>query len=216
MSTSPKTRRGRSTDLQKREEIVLAATKAFFDHGYAAASIEAIAADAGVSKVTVYNHFGDKRGLFAAAVEHECENIRGQLLFDDAGNGIRERLLAFGHSMIAFLSRPEMIRFEQRIAAEVEQEPELGLCFLEAGPRRMKLALASLLEREQERGTLILDDPLQAAEHLAAMCKGLADMERRFAGRVDAVAADRRIRSAVDLFLKGYGKREDQGAPAAS
>ncbi len=175
--------------------------------GYTAASIEAVAADANVSKVTVYNHFCDKRGLFAASVEHECEIIRGQLLFDENQGPLRERLLAFGRSMVAFLSRPEMIRFEQRIAAEVEREPELGHCFLEAGPRRMHRALAGLLEREQDRGTLILDDALQAAEHLAAMCKGLADLERRFTGCTDADAAERRVRSAVDLFLRGYGAK---------
>lgn len=184
--------------------MVRAAKKAFFDQGYAGASIEAIAADAGVSKVTVYKHFEDKRGLFAAAVEDECENIRGQLLFDDAEGSIRERLIAFGRSMVAFLSRPEMIRFEQRIAAEVEREPELGRCFLEAGPRRMHRALAGLLAREAERGRLRLDDPMLAAEHLAAMCKGLADMERRFTGKTDTAAADLRVRSAVDLFLRGY------------
>jgi hypothetical protein len=39
------------------------------------------------------------------------------------------------------------------------------------------------------------------------MCKGLADMERRFSGQSDAVAADRRVQSAVDLFLRGYGSR---------
>lgn len=205
MSTGPKARRGRAADLHKREEIVLAAKKAFFDYGYAAASIEAIAADAGVSKVTIYNHFGDKRGLFTAAVENECENIRGQLLFDDGGGSIRDRLLAFGRSMVAFLSRPEMIRFEQRIAAEVESEPDLGVCFLEAGPRRMHRALADLLRRENDRGTLKIADPMQAAEHLAAMCKGLADMERRFTGQSDAEAADRRVQSAVDLFLRSYG-----------
>ena len=184
---------------------MLAAKRAFFDHGYAAAGIEAIAADAGVSKVTVYSHFGDKRSLFTAAVEHECENIRGQLLFDDNRGSVRDRLLAFGRSMVAFLSRPEMIRFEQRIAAEIELEPELGQCFLDAGPRRMHLALAGLLEREHKQGKLQVDDPLQAAEHLAAMCKGLADMERRFTGHTDDAAADRRVQSAVDLFLRGYG-----------
>ena len=205
MSTVPKTGRGRSADLRKREEILLAAKRAFFDHGYAAAGIEAIAADAGVSKVTVYSHFGDKRSLFTAAVEHECENIRGQLLFDYNRGSVRDRLLAFGRSMVAFLSRPEMIRFEQRIAAEIELEPELGQCFLDAGPRRMHLALAGLLEREHKQGKLQVDDPLQAAEHLAAMCKGLADMERRFTGHTDDAAADRRVQSAVDLFLRGYG-----------
>lgn len=185
--------------------MILAAKQAFFEVGYAAASIEAIAAEAGVSKVTVYNRFGDKRGLFAATVEHECENIRSQLLFDEGKGPIRERLLAFGRSMVAFLSRPEMIRFDQRIAAEVEREPELGHCFLEAGPRRMHRALTDLLVRERDRGTLAIDDPPQAAEHFAAMCKGLADLERRFTGRVDANAAEHRVRSAVDLFLRGYG-----------
>jgi TetR/AcrR family transcriptional regulator, mexJK operon transcriptional repressor len=205
LSTGPKTKRGRPTDLQKRDEIVLSAKRSFFDHGYAATSIEAIAAKAGVSKVTIYNHFGDKRGLFTAAVEHECENIRGQLLFDESSGSVRDRLLAFGRSMVAFLSRPEMIRFEQRIAAEVELEPELGECFLNAGPWRMHRALAQLLEREHGRGSLQIDDPMQAAEQLAAMCKGLADMERRFTGHSDSTAADRRVQSAVDLFLRGYG-----------
>lgn len=205
MSTGPKTRRGRQADAHKRDDILLAAKKAFFEHGYSAASIEAIAAEAAVSKVTVYNHFGGKRGLFGAAVEHECENIRGQLLFDETSGSIRDRLTAFGRSMIAFLSRPEMIRFEQRIAAEVQSAPELGECFLDAGPRRMLRALADLLERERDRGTLRMDDPFQAAEHFAAMCKGLADMERRFTGKFDPIAADRRVQSAVELFLRGFG-----------
>lgn len=205
LSTGPSTRRGRTADLRKREEIILTAKLAFFEAGYSAASIEAIAASAGVSKVTVYNHFGDKRGLFTAAVESECEMIRSQLLFDEVGGHLRDRLIAFGNAMIAFLSRPEMIRFEQRIAAEVEREPELGLCFLEAGPRRMHRALAGLLEREAARGRLTLSDPMQAAEQLAAMCKGLADMERRFAGVSDAARNERRVVAAVDLFLAGYG-----------
>ncbi len=72
MSITPR-KRGKTADLAKREGIILAAKKAFFDHGYAGASIEAIAGEAGVSKVTIYNHFGDKRALFTAAVEHECE-----------------------------------------------------------------------------------------------------------------------------------------------
>lgn len=214
MSICPRNnRRGRSADLGKREEILLAAKRSFFEHGYAATGIEAVAAAAGVSKVTVYNHFGDKRGLFTAAVEHECENIRGALLFDDTSESVRDRLLAFGRSMAAFLSRPEMIRFEQRIAAEVEFEPELGHCFLNAGPRRMHVALAGLLEREVARGKLKLDDPMQAAEHLAAMCKGLADLERKFTGHSDPEAADRRVVSAVDLFLRGYGTEEVRNDP---
>jgi TetR/AcrR family transcriptional repressor of mexJK operon len=199
-------RRGRQPDAAKREAILDAATALFFEEGYGATRIEAIATKAGVSKVTVYGHFGTKEALFTAAVERECEKIRGTLLFDDGQAPLRERLASFGHAMIAFLSRPEMIRFEQRIAAETEHHPELGRCFLEAGPHRMLKALAAMLERAHARGELQRVEPLLAAEQFASLVKGMADMDRRFGGTIDRAATNRRIDAAVTLFLKGYGR----------
>ena len=207
MSTAVSPRRGRKPDPAKRGTILAAATAEFLERGYEAARIEAIAARAGVSKVTVYGHFGTKESLFTAAVETECEKIRGALLFDDGHAPLKERLAAFGHAMIAFLSRPEMVRFEQRIAAETERHPELGRCFLEAGPMRMKRALADLLDRARQRGELVgIADPLLAAEQFASLVKGMADLERRFGRPIDRAATNRRIDAAVALFLKGYGR----------
>ncbi len=208
MSTRKPSRPGRRIDLKKRDAIVSAARDAFFRHGYAATSVEAVAEAAGVSKVTIYKHFGDKSALFTAAVEQECAKIRDRLLFDDEGGPLDERLRAFGRAMIAFLGRPEMGQFETRIAAETEREPQLGISFLEAGPRRMHRALSDMLARAGKRGEIHVDDPDMAAEHLAAMFKGLADLERRFAGIVDTEKAERRIDSAVDLFLRGYGGKK--------
>jgi TetR/AcrR family transcriptional repressor of mexJK operon len=206
LSTAPVGRRGRQPDLAKREAILAAAQALFLERGYEGVGIEAIAAKAGVSKVTVYGHFGDKTALFTAAVESECEKIRGALLFDDGQAPLKERLATFGHSMIAFLSRPEMVRFEQRIAAETSKHPELGTCFLEAGPHRMLKALAGFLERARARGELGALDPMIAAEQFAAMVKGLSDMDRRFGRPIDRAATNRRIDAAVALFLKGYGR----------
>ena len=88
---------GRPSDIAKRKAIVDAAAHSFFDVGFSATSIEQVAANAGVSKVTIYNHFGDKRALFAAAVEHECEKMRGYFSLDDAPAGtIRERMTVIG------------------------------------------------------------------------------------------------------------------------
>ncbi len=196
---------GRPSDQRKRAAIIDAATRAFFAHGYLAASIEAIAADAGVSKVTIYAHFGDKAGLLTAAVESQCTLIREHLTLDESPGPLRERLTEFGLAMTAFLSRPEIIQFERRIAAETEREPELGRRFLEAGPRRMHLALADLIARAQASGELIAGDPMLAAAHLGAMFKGMADMERRFASAEDPATAEVRIRSATDLFMRAYG-----------
>ena len=196
---------GRPSDQAKRLAIIEAASEAFFNVGFAATSIEQVAADAGVSKVTIYNQFGDKRALFTAAVEHECEKMRGYFSIDSTREGsIRERLKEVGEGMIAFLSRPEMIQFERRIAAETEVEPAIGHAFLDAGPWRMKQAFSAFLSHANETGELKVEDTLLAAEQFAALCKGMGDLDQRFGRDVEPEDRSRRIDGAVDVFLAAY------------
>lgn len=197
---------GRPLDAAKRAAIVDSAAHHFFHLGYAATAIEQVAADAGVSKVTIYNQFGDKRALFVAAVECECEKMRGHFSVDAMPLGtIRERLTSIGHAIFAFLFRPEMIQFERRIAAETEAEPAIGIAFLEAGPWRMKQAFGALLAGMSQGGELDIADPALAAEQFVSMCKGMGDLERRFGASVSPEERDRRIAGAVEVFLAAYG-----------
>ncbi|RNJ63964.1 MAG: TetR/AcrR family transcriptional regulator [Porphyrobacter sp. IPPAS B-1204] len=196
---------GRPLDAAKRAVIVETAAHHFFHHGYAATAIEQVAADAGVSKVTIYNQFGDKRALFAAAVECECEKMRGSFSMEAMPQGtIRERLTALGEAIFAFLFRPEMIQFERRIAAETEHDPAIGAAFLEAGPRRMKAGFAAWLRYAVATGDLVIDDAELAAEQFVSMCKGMGDLERRFGANCDPEASRRRIHGAVEVFLAAY------------
>lgn len=205
MSSDVNPKRGRPIDTAKRDGIVASAISAFFEHGFAAVSIEQIAAQAGVSKVTIYNQFGDKRGLFTAAVEAECERMAGYFSIDESAGGTwRDRLTAIGHGMVAFLSRPEMIQFERRIAAETVHDPEIGAAFLAAGPHRMKKALASVLKALTQAGHLRIGDADLAAEQFASMCKGMGDLERRFGHPSDGVRDRQRIDSAVSVFCRAY------------
>ena len=197
---------GRPLDAAKRQAIVETAAHLFFHHGYAATAIEQVAADAGVSKVTIYNQFGDKRALFAAAVTCECEKMRGHFSLETmpAGN-IRDRLTAIGEAIFAFLFRPKMMQFERLIAAETEIDPAIGAAFLEAGPWRMKQGFAAWLARAVEAGELAIDDPMLAAEQFVSMCKGMGDLERRFGVDLTADSSRKRIGGAVDVFLAAYG-----------
>ena len=170
--------------------------------------IEQIAADASVSKVTIYNQFGDKRTLFAEAVEHECMRMRDLLVFGgDLTGSLRERLTLIGKTMSDFLSRPEMVRFDRRVAAETEHDPEIGHAFLNAGPYRMKAAFTARLQNMVESGELEIDDCGLAAEQFVSMCKGMGDLERRFGMPRDHDADQARIEGAVDVFLKVYSPR---------
>lgn len=66
---------GRPKDLEKRQRILNAAKQLFLQHGYHGSSMNQIALEAGVTKLTVYNHFQDKATLFSCAVEETCEAI---------------------------------------------------------------------------------------------------------------------------------------------
>jgi TetR/AcrR family transcriptional regulator, mexJK operon transcriptional repressor len=198
-------RKGRPVDSTKRDAIIQAAVDAFFENGFAGTSIEQVAADAGVSKVTVYNHFGDKRALFTAAIESVCSQIRNHCLINEDVRGtLRTRLLTIGEAMVAFLSRPEMVQFERRIAAETVNEPEIGAAFLAAGPHRMKEALAAFLRAMSDAGELDIEDHLVAAEQFASMCKGMGDLERRFGHPSDPARDRARIEGAVEVFCRAY------------
>lgn len=200
---------GRPLDAAKRAAILETAADHFFRHGYAATAIEQVALDAGVSKVTIYNQFGDKRALFAAAVGCECEKMRGHFSIEEAAIGpIGERLAAIGEAIVAFLFRPEMMQFERRIAAETADDPAIGAAFLEAGPWRMKHGFAAWLRHAADAGELAIADPMLAAEQFVSMCKGMGDLERRFGAEVGPESKRQRIRGAVEVFLAAYGARD--------
>ena len=208
-SSPSRPRTGRPPDTSKREAIVEAAGKRFFELGFGGTSIEQVAQDAGVSKVTVYNHFGDKGALFAAAVKRECENMRGYFSIEDTpGLTLRDRMIAIGEAIAEFLSRSQMVQFDRRIAAETESNPELGLAFMESGPYAMLRAFTELLDAMAERGEIEVDDRRMAAEQFVSMCKGMGDLERRFGLASDPVRNRERIESAVEVFCRAYGCRE--------
>ena len=59
----------RSKSEVKTEAILKGAMQEFLAHGYAATSMDKVAKTAGVSKATVYSHFGDKENLFSAVIQ---------------------------------------------------------------------------------------------------------------------------------------------------
>ena len=59
----------RQKSTEKTAAILEGAMQEFLAHGYAATSMDRVAKAAGVSKATVYNHFGDKEGLFNALIQ---------------------------------------------------------------------------------------------------------------------------------------------------
>jgi AcrR family transcriptional regulator len=54
---------------ENRDKLIAAARRAFAEYGYAAASMDTLTAEAGLTRGALYHNFGDKRGLLAAVVD---------------------------------------------------------------------------------------------------------------------------------------------------
>jgi AcrR family transcriptional regulator len=77
--------------------ILEAARRCFYRDGITATGVDTLAEEAGVSKRTLYNHFGSKDGLVTAYLERREDRWRRRLAaaLDEAGGDPLERLLAY-------------------------------------------------------------------------------------------------------------------------
>ena len=96
---------------QNRAKLVAAARRAFAAKGYAAASMDELSAEAGLTRGALYHNFGDKRGLLAAVV-HQIDAemaARAQKIGARAGDDW-DGLLAEGAAYIEMALDPEVQR----------------------------------------------------------------------------------------------------------
>src|SRR6478672_9090701 len=101
---------GRPKDLEKGAAILEAAKRLFTTQGFDGTSMDQIAAAAGVSKLTVYSHFGDKENLFAVGAKAFCEQQLPATLFEPKPDiPLRERLLDIARAFFAMVSSPEAV-----------------------------------------------------------------------------------------------------------
>jgi AcrR family transcriptional regulator len=96
---------------ENRAKLVATARKAFAEKGYAAASMDALTAEAGLTRGALYHNFGDKRGLFAAVVEQIDTEMASRAKACGAATGEGwDALLAEGAAYIEMALDPEVQR----------------------------------------------------------------------------------------------------------
>ena len=158
---------GRSAE--KNRAIVVAAQDLFLTKGFEAVSMDEIAERAGVSKRTVYSHFGSKEDMFVALLECKCGAVRENVVetADDEAP-IEETLVCFGIAFLAMIFNEESLKLFRILAAQSYNFPDLGRRFYEAGPERSTEAMAAYLEGQAERGVIRIGDPKLAAGTLVS------------------------------------------------
>lgn len=157
----------------KGQAIVDAATRVFLGQGYGAASMDAIAAEAAVSKQTVYSHFGSKEALFEAIIQGKCRELMPpDSLKWSPGQNHEEILRLFAHRfLMTILSAPSTALFRV-VVAESVRFPELADVFYRAGPATACDYLAGYLGKLHEAGTLSVTEPKESARQFFALLRG--------------------------------------------
>jgi TetR/AcrR family transcriptional repressor of mexJK operon len=181
----------------------------FLDVGFEGFSIEAVAAKALVSKVTVYKHFMDRENLIGAVISRESawmeQTARAFAAASPAG---MQTLTDFGVQLITFLARPDVMALDARMQQAPERHLPIVARYFRQGPARLMAAMQDMTTLAAEKG-LISGDPREAAQTLLALWLNAIPLPARL-GLMPPPSA-RSIRAAItrgtEIFLLAYAPR---------
>ena len=198
----------RTLTEQKRLAILEAALREFEANGFDQTSMDRIAASAGVSKRTVYNHFASKSALFDAIIAELSDKVAEVTEFPyDAEAPLRDQLEAIGHQVIAMLTAPCTIALARVALAEMLRAPNVAGSAYDL-IRTRQTGLSDWLRDADRDGRLVVPDTQWAADQLMGQLKSFAFWPHMVGGQPVPDDAERRriVAGTVDMMLHQYAR----------
>lgn len=195
----------RLTD-RKREAIVRAAVEEFRSAGYEATSMDRIAAVAGVSKRTVYNHFPSKEELFALILEELWQSsVASVELPYRADQPLDVQLLQLLRQKLDLLGDANFIDLARVAMAEIIHSPERAQAIV-CRMGEKESGVSAWIRAAIADGRLREIDPEFAGHQLQGLVKSFAFWPQVTMGQAPLVQAERTrvAESAVAMFLGFY------------
>ncbi|MDG4810976.1 TetR/AcrR family transcriptional regulator [Micromonospora sp. WMMD1120] len=202
-------RRGRPSGTRG-AELLGVARELFLTHGFAATTMDAVAAAARISKASLYAQHPSKGALYAAVVTDWASRgrdaMRPHLDALVAAPDLPAALGRFGRTLQAAVLSSGVLRMRRLVAAEADRHPEVAARYASESWDRNIAALAAALAELHDRGSLRVDDPAVAAQQFTWLLLGAALNDRTLRGEIApqedlSTTAD----AAVATFLARYG-----------
>jgi TetR/AcrR family transcriptional repressor of mexJK operon len=216
MSTIPLTKPqgpGRPKDMEKRAAILEAAKALFVRNAFAGTSMDAVAAEAGVSKLTVYSHFGDKDNLFREVIRAQIQDLMPEDTYQyDSEVAIRDTLERIALHHVRLDCDVQNVGTFRAILSDCRQgNPRYGKLLWEEGPDRTNGLMKRLLQQAVDAGQLDIPNVARAAGQFISLIKGEMLMRRMFGceecAQSYATELEQTARDGVDMFLRAYSPR---------
>lgn len=202
----------RPSSQRKRQAIFDAAETVFLRNGFVGASVDEVAQLSGVSKQTIYNHFGSKEDLFVALVSWMSASagraVRPEPLRLPDGADLATYLEEYALRQLTVVLDPRILRLRRLVIGEVPRFPHLARALWENGPLRAITDLAGLFRDLADAGLLRVADPYVAAETYNWLVMSGPLNQAMLLGDdaiPDRPALQRHAREAVRVFLAAYG-----------
>ncbi|AWZ08789.1 MULTISPECIES: TetR/AcrR family transcriptional regulator [unclassified Streptomyces] len=200
---------------RKRQAIMEAAAAEFLAEGYSAASMDSITSRSGVSKATVYKHFGNKERLFLAAIGGILRRTYAGLepygsTIAEAGD-LRGALIGATRDWAALLLRPDIVSLRRLVIGETDRFPQLGRLWYDLTYDMCDGPLTEAVAALGRSGKLDVPDPVLAVRQLVATTVGVPQLVHTFLPDTETDPAEltRVVTSGVDLFLARYATPTD-------
>lgn len=199
----------REQALLRGEELLDCALEVFLDRGFDQATIEAIAARAGMAKRTIYARYPDKPALFRASVQRAVDSwiVPVEALRAAETTDLEETLIAVARIRLDSVISPAGVRLQRILNAEAYRFPDIYRLAYDQGTLPAVRFIAEVLARHAATGAIDIDDPeLLGTAFLSLVVSGPA-LGVLWGAVFDRGVMDERIRVCVRLFLDGVRPR---------
>lgn len=193
---------------RKFDQVLIGARTVFMRDGFARASVDDIAREAGVSKATIYAYFPDKQLLFLEVAGMECrrqvDDVEASMTADVP---VRTMLTDAGERIAAVMMSETGRQVFRIVIAEAEHFPGLAQEMYDFGPGVVLGRLARGLQGYVDAGDLAIPDVELAAHQFVQLCRAPIH-DRIVFGMAKSIKPEevrRGIDGAVDMFMAFYG-----------
>lgn len=199
----------RSKSEEKRMQILSAAKDLFTAHGLPAVSMDQIAKAAGVSKQTVYSHFGNKDELFTAAIEEKCIALDMSSIQPLEGTPARDTITLIANRFVTMILSEEATQVHRTCVSEALTTPHVARVFYNTGPVKVIAAVADILSKMHDQGVLEIEDCHMASVQLLKMLHGEARMhaEYNIEPKISEAEIQRYTENCIEMFIRAYSPR---------
>lgn len=182
--------------------VIAAARRMFLSDGFDAVAMEQVAAEAGVSKGTLYARHPSKERLFAAVIRDLIRDWSEEASREDhkLTDDIEQRLHHHARIVAAWMRRPDVIAVNQIMQAVRERFPDLARTMYEAGYLFAVNLIARDIETAAERDGRPARNAQRVARLLVSSIGGFQAQEL-LSGELEAAALDEHAGFVVDVLM---------------